>query len=274
MRYAISFLVALSLIATGCLNAVGPGPIIVVTASYPGADAQLVGDTVAAPIEQQINGVENMVRLESESRNDGSYVAYVRFRPYTDPNMAQVLVQNRVALAQPVLPEAVSRAGIAVKVITAAQNEKGVTIVVVDRGSNGWDALQRFSRAALKRISADGAIVKPEAFPGSDVKQVHMQIDAMQTAAPGRKIDEMKAVRVRSANGDSISLGTIAAFELVSGPSAIYRIDMYPAVRITGLPSVGKTAESAAARCAELADAERKSRPHAAGLSVENLTGR
>ena len=74
-----------------------------VTATYPGANAQVVVDTVGAPIEQQVNGVEQMLYMSSQSTNDGAYTLTVTFEIGTDPNMAQVLVQNRVALAQPQL---------------------------------------------------------------------------------------------------------------------------------------------------------------------------
>src|SRR5437868_365704 len=89
-------------------------PTVLVTASYPGANAQTVRDTVAAPIEQQVSGVENMLYMSSQCTNDGSYVLTVTFKLGTDSDMAQVLVQNRVSLAQPVIPDLVQRQGIGV----------------------------------------------------------------------------------------------------------------------------------------------------------------
>src|SRR5438105_7538525 len=82
-------------------------PTVRVTAYYPGANAQVVADTVAAPIEQQVNGVEGMMYMSSQSGNDGSYALDVTFQLGTDINMAQVLLQNRVAIAQPTLPDVV-----------------------------------------------------------------------------------------------------------------------------------------------------------------------
>jgi multidrug efflux pump len=90
-------------------------PTVRVTAAYPGANAVVVADTVAAPIEQQVNGVENMMYMSSQSSNDGSYTLDVTFEVGTDVNIAQVLVQNRVAIAQPTLPAVVQAIGVSIK---------------------------------------------------------------------------------------------------------------------------------------------------------------
>src|SRR5438552_16838224 len=90
-------------------------PTVRVTASYPGANAQVVADTVAAPIEQQVVGVEGMLYMSSQSNNDGSYSLDVTFQLGTEVNMAQVLVQNRVAIAEPTLPDVVRAIGVTVK---------------------------------------------------------------------------------------------------------------------------------------------------------------
>src|SRR5580693_5937220 len=90
-------------------------PTVRVTASYPGANAQVVADTIAAPIEQQVNGVEGMLYMSSQSSNDGSYTLDVTFQLGIDTNMAQVLVQNRVAIALPTVPPEVQTVGVTVK---------------------------------------------------------------------------------------------------------------------------------------------------------------
>ena len=87
-------------------------PTIVVTAVYPGADAETVAATVATPIEQEINGVEDMLYMSSYSAGDGSMQLTITFELGTDLDQAQVLVQNRVAIAEPRLPEEVRRQGI------------------------------------------------------------------------------------------------------------------------------------------------------------------
>ena len=90
-------------------------PTVVVTAQYPGASAQTISDTVAAPIEQQINGVEDMLYMYSQATSNGQLTITITFKLGTDLDKAQVLVQNRVAIAQPQLPEEVQRNGVVTK---------------------------------------------------------------------------------------------------------------------------------------------------------------
>ena len=90
-------------------------PTVQVTALYPGANSLTVLDTVAAPIEEQVSGVEGMMYMTSRCTNDGAYNLTVTFKLGTDSDMAQVLVQNRVSLALPVIPQLVQNEGINVK---------------------------------------------------------------------------------------------------------------------------------------------------------------
>jgi multidrug efflux pump len=90
-------------------------PAVSVTINYPGASAQVMADTVAAPIEQQVNGVEGMLYMASQMGNDGSYTLTVTFDIGTDLNMALVMVQNRVQLAEPLLPISVQAQGITIR---------------------------------------------------------------------------------------------------------------------------------------------------------------
>ncbi|MFO1063521.1 MAG: multidrug efflux RND transporter permease subunit [Pirellulales bacterium] len=100
-------------------------PTIQVSCFYPGAGSKVVAETVAAPIEQQVTGVENMLYMTSQSTNDGGYNLTVTFEVGTDLNMAQVLVQNRVNLALPSLPSEVKQTGVSVK-----KKSPGVLLVV------------------------------------------------------------------------------------------------------------------------------------------------
>ena len=90
-------------------------PTVQVTTRYPGANAQTVIDTVALPIEQQVNGVENMLYMQSTSANDGTYALIVTFAVGTDLDQAQVQVQNRITAALASLPQAVQAQGVVTK---------------------------------------------------------------------------------------------------------------------------------------------------------------
>lgn len=107
-------------------------PTIQVAAAYPGANAKIAADTVATPLEQEINGVEDMLYLSSQSTADGRVTITVTFKLGTDLDKAQVQVQNRVAIAEPRLPEQVRRLG-----ITTKKNSPDLMMVVNMYSPNG-----------------------------------------------------------------------------------------------------------------------------------------
>jgi hydrophobic/amphiphilic exporter-1 (mainly G- bacteria), HAE1 family len=112
-------------------------PTVAVTARYPGASAQTVIDTIALPIEQQVNGVDRMLYMESTSASDGTYSLTVTFAIGTDPDIDQVLVQNRVQLALASLPEPVQSQGVSVQ----KKNTAILQIVTLDSPDGKYDSL-------------------------------------------------------------------------------------------------------------------------------------
>jgi multidrug efflux pump subunit AcrB len=170
-------------------------PVILVEAAYPGANAAVVADTVAAPIEQQINGVEDMLHMVSRSSNDGSYTLTVTFKPGTDMNIAQVLVQNRVALALPVLPDAVKQVGVTTRKKSACM----LMLVAVSSPDGSRDAVFLSHGAAtdlkdeLARVSGVGDV------NGTAVREagVRVRIDLEKLAAQGMTVaDVVKALEL------------------------------------------------------------------------------
>ena len=111
-------------------------PTVMVTTNYPGASPQTVIDTVALPIELQVNGVDNMLCMSSTSAADGSYQLIVTFKIGMDPDTAQVLVQNRVSNAIPSLPMSVQAQGVTVKKKSTAI----LQIVTLDSPGGTYDA--------------------------------------------------------------------------------------------------------------------------------------
>ncbi|MEO6848609.1 MAG: efflux RND transporter permease subunit [Chthoniobacterales bacterium] len=112
-------------------------PTVLVTAYYPGASAQTVIDKVALPIELQVNGVEGMIYMQSSSTSDGNYALTISFKIGTDPDAAQVLVQNRVSAALAQLPSAVQTQG----VVTQSKSTAILQIITLDSKDNRYDAL-------------------------------------------------------------------------------------------------------------------------------------
>src|SRR5947209_7233057 len=136
-------------------------PTVQVTTRYPGASARAVVDTVALPIEQQVNGVEGMIYMQSYSGADGSYSLTVTFKVGVDLNIAQVLVQNRVTSALSSLPQAVQAQGVIVQKNSTAI----LQIVTLSSPDSRYDSLYLANYATIKfrdeiaRLSRVGNVV-------------------------------------------------------------------------------------------------------------------
>src|SRR5690348_5317347 len=120
-------------------------PPVQVTSTSPGADAQVLSDTVASPVEQEVNGVEGMLCMSSTCSSDGSYKLTVTFEVGTDLDKAQVLVQNRLAVALPRSPQEVQRQGITAK----KQSTNIIMGVSLVSPSNRYDDLYLSNFASL-----------------------------------------------------------------------------------------------------------------------------
>jgi multidrug efflux pump subunit AcrB len=166
-------------------------PTIVVQTTYAGANAQTVAETVAAPIEQQVNGLEHVLSLSSQSGSDGSYVLRIEFPPGTDLDIAQVQVQNRVSLAEPLLPDFVRQQGVTIR----KKSLEPLLLVSVTAPDGRYDNLYlgNFANLQLKdelaRVPGVGDVVQ---FGQTDVR-LRIIIDKERLAARQLTLAELIA---------------------------------------------------------------------------------
>jgi hypothetical protein len=157
------------------------GPGLLVEAVYPGASAAIVADTVRAPIEQQINGVEKLRALRSRCTNDGRYALAVTFDPGADLRMAQVLVHNRVAVAMAQVPAEVQNAG-----VTVRQGTAGVLLIVNLFSPDGkYDSLYlgNYASIQIKEELAHVSGVAEVSLFGHGDHRVRVWLDPEKVAA-------------------------------------------------------------------------------------------
>ncbi len=169
-------------------------PTVQVDCNYPGASSQVVAETVAATIEQQVNGVQDMLYMSSQSTSDGSYTLTVTFKPGVDTDMAQVLVQNRVALALPQLPEVVRQTG-----VTTKKRSPDILLTVSLNSPDGrYDQLYLSNYAVLHvkdELARLPGIAEVLVFGQRDYS-MRVWVDPDQLAARGLAVsDVMNAIR-------------------------------------------------------------------------------
>jgi multidrug efflux pump len=156
-------------------------PTVEVSCSYPGASAKDVAEAVAAPIEQQVNGVENMMYMSSQCANDGSYSLTITFKHGVDLNLCQVLVQNRVSLATPLLPEVIRQTG-----VTTRKRSPDVLLAIAVNSPNGrYDQvyLSNFTATHLKEEIARLPGVSEVFVPGQRDYSMRIWVDPDQMAS-------------------------------------------------------------------------------------------
>ena len=164
-------------------------PTVVVTATYPGASAETLAETVAAPLEQAINGVENMIYMTSSSTGNGQTQITIAFNQGTNVDQAQVLVQNRVQQAEPRLPEDVRRLG-----ITVNKNSPDFLMVVFFTSPDNSLEIPYISNyvtlQVLDRIARVPGVGQAQAFGGRDYN-MRVWIDPGLAAARDMTVDEV-----------------------------------------------------------------------------------
>ena len=194
-------------------------PTVVVSASYPGASAETLAQTVATPLEESINGVEHMIYMSSSSTGDGNVSITVTFAQGTDINQAQVLVQNRVSTAEPRLPEEVRQIG-----VTVRKNSPDLLMVAtLVSPDHSFDQQYLSNYATLQiidRLNRIPGVGSAQVFGGRDYA-MRIWIDPDRAATLNLTVDEIiGAVRAQNAQVAAGSVGQApfnrggSAFEL------------------------------------------------------------
>ncbi len=195
-------------------------PTVKVSAKYPGANAQVVEETVTSPIEQEVNGVEDMIYMSSKSSSDGSMDLTVTFKIGTNPDMAAVLTQNRVAIAEPLLPEDVKRQGVKVE----KQSTSMVMAVALNAPDGRYDDvyLSNYATTQIKDVLARTDGVGNVTIFGAKDFGMRVWIDPAKLKARGLTTDEV-VMALREQNVQ-VAAGQIGAPPMASGQNFQYNI--------------------------------------------------
>jgi HAE1 family hydrophobic/amphiphilic exporter-1 len=172
-------------------------PTVVITATYPGASAEVIAQTVASPIEQEVNGVDDMLYIASQSTGDGMLAINVVFKTGVNVDLAQVLVQNRVAIATPRLPEEVQRFGVVVK--KASPDLMMVVHLRSPDGSRGQQYISNYATLYLRDVLARIEGVGDVRVFGARDYSMRVWLDPDKVAARGMTAGEVIAA-LRAAN--------------------------------------------------------------------------
>ncbi|MBV8586042.1 MAG: efflux RND transporter permease subunit, partial [Verrucomicrobia bacterium] len=181
-------------------------PTVIVSASYPGANAQTVADTVANPIEQQVNGVSGMLYMSSQSTN-GSMTLTVTFALGTNPDIAQVLVQNQVSIALPSLPQPVRQIG-----VTTMKSSPNLLMVINVTSPNG-----RYGTEYLSNYASIQLVDPLKRVPGVSnvqlfgLRQYSMRVWLNPRRMAGLRLTADDVAQAIQAQNVQVAAGTIGA---------------------------------------------------------------
>ncbi|MGZ3279694.1 MAG: efflux RND transporter permease subunit [Caulobacteraceae bacterium] len=232
-------------------------PTVTINATYPGASAETMADTVATPIEQQVNGVEDMLYMSSQSTGNGSVQITVTFKLGTDLDKAQVLVQNRVAVATPRLPQQVRDIGVIVRKATP-DFMMAIQMYSPDK-SKSYGYVANYAslnvRDRLLRIEGVGDV----ALRGARDYAMRIWIDPDRAAARGVTVEDITSAI--ASHNTQVAGGTVGSPPFGAGGGAAYQLSIQALGRLS-LPSqfadiiVKRTPSGAVTRIGDIARVE------------------
>ena len=209
-------------------------PTVVVNATFPGANAETLAETVAAPLEESINGVEHMIYMSSSSTGDGALAITVTFAQGTDVDQAQVLVQNRVATAEPRLPEEVRQIG-----VTVRKNSPDILMAIAltspDGSLNEAYVSNYAATQVLDRLARIPGVGGTRTFGARDYN-MRVWVDPDRAASRNLTVDEI-VTAVRGQNAQ-VAVGSVGAPPFNTGANA-FQLGIQATGRLTTTEQFG-----------------------------------